>query len=78
MRMTSTTSSTTAPPRRPVQVLNAYCVETLVEVAEVLAPLPSIGAEMAALDIAPVPGDIHAWVPEQNKVWGSSTGSGAH
>ena len=38
------------------------------EVAEVLAPLPSIAAELAALDIAPVPGDIHTWVPEQNKV----------
>ena len=51
-----------------LQVLNAYCVETLVAISEVLSPLPSIAADLAALDMAPLPGDIHTWVPEQTKV----------
>ena len=37
-------------------------------ISEVLSPLPSISADLAALDIAPLPGNIHTWVPEQNKV----------
>ena len=38
---------------------------------QVLFPLPGIAAEQAGLDIAPVPGDIRKWIPEQSKVLGA-------
>ena len=37
---------------------------------QVFLPLPGIAAEQAGLDIAPVPGDIYKWIPEQSKVKG--------
>ncbi|GAX76558.1 hypothetical protein CEUSTIGMA_g4004.t1 [Chlamydomonas eustigma] len=57
--------------RVQLHVLNSYCVNTLLELAEILLPLPGLGAEMAGLDVAPVPGNLRLWIPEQSKLLGS-------
>lgn len=42
--------------RAQLRVLNSYCSETLLALADILLPLPQVAAQMAGLDIAPMPG----------------------